>query len=114
MMVDDEIDAIDQAAEVVRLHVDHRDPVELLQRLGGHRLDVDVEQVDHAEVLRPRHALDRADDGRGLRAPQDVPQRQAAGHRVGIGVVVQQDEDPIGVAEIALVLLDPAPWSAIG
>ena len=32
--------------------------------------------------------------------------REAAGHRVGVGVVVQEDEDAVGVAEIALVLLD--------
>ena len=33
-------------------------------------------------------------------------QRQAAGHRVGIGIVVRQDQHAIGVAEVALVLLD--------
>ena len=33
MMIDHQVDAIDQPAEVVRLDVDHRDPVELLQRL---------------------------------------------------------------------------------
>ena len=41
-----------------------------------------------------------------LRAPQHVAQRQAAGHRVGVRVVVQHDQDAVGVAEIALVLLD--------
>ena len=35
MMIDDEIDAVDQAAEVVRLHVDHRDAVVLLERLAA-------------------------------------------------------------------------------
>ena len=32
MMIDDQIDAVDQPAEVVRLHVDHRDAVEFLER----------------------------------------------------------------------------------
>ena len=41
-----------------------------------------------------------------LRAAQDVAQRQAAGHGVGIGIVVQQDQHAVGVAEVALVLLD--------
>ena len=85
VMVDDEVDAVDEAAEVVRLHVDHRDAVVLLDRLRRDRLDVDVEQVDHPQVLRPRHALDRADDGRRLRAVQDVAQRQAAGQASGSG-----------------------------
>ena len=53
VMVDDQIDAIDQAAEVVRLHVDHRDAVEFLQRRRRDRLDVDVEQVHHPQVFRP-------------------------------------------------------------
>ena len=39
-------------------------------------------------------------------AAQHVAQRQAARHRVGIGIVVQQDQHPVGVAEVALVLLD--------
>ena len=42
-------------------------------------------------------------------AAQHVAQRQAAGHRVGIGIVVQEDEDAVGVAEEALILLDPEP-----
>ena len=46
------------------------------------------------------------DDGRLLGAAQHVAQRQAAGHRVGIGVVVQENQDAVGVAEEALVLLD--------
>ena len=70
---------------------------------------MDVEQVDHPQVLRPRHALHRADDRRRLGAAQDVAQRQAAGHRVGIGIVVQQDQHALGVAEVALILLDAGP-----
>ena len=41
-----------------------------------------------------------------LGAAQHVAQRQAAGHRVGIGIVVQQDQHAVGVGEVALVLLD--------
>jgi hypothetical protein len=51
----------------------------------------------------------RADDRRGLGAAQDVAQRQAAGHRVGVRVVVQQDQHAVGVAEVALVLLHAGP-----
>ena len=68
-------------------------------------LDVDVEHVGHPQVLRPRHALHRADDRRRLGAAQQVAQRQAAGQRVGIGIVVQQDQHAVGVGEVALVLL---------
>ena len=67
---------------------------------------MDVEQVHHPLVLRARDALQRADDRRLLGAAQHVAQRQAAGHRIGIGVVVQEDEDAVGVAEEALVLLN--------
>ena len=95
-----------EAAEVVRLDVDHRDAVVFLERLGGDRLDVDVEQVDHPLVFRAGHALNRADDGGRLGAAQDVAQRQAAGHRIGVRIVVEHDQDPIRVAQIALVLLD--------
>ena len=34
---------------------------------------------------------------------------EAARHRVGVGIVVQQDEHPIRVLEVALVLLDARP-----
>ena len=46
------------------------------------------------------------DDRRLLVPPQHVAQRQAAGQRVGIGIVVQEDEDAVGVAEEPLVLLN--------
>jgi hypothetical protein len=92
MMIDDQIDPVDEAAEIVRLHVHHRNPVELLQRGLRDLLDGDVEQVRHPEVFRPRHPLDRADDGGRLGAAQHVSQRQAAGHRVRIGIVVEQEE----------------------
>ncbi len=106
MVIDDEIHAIDQSAEVVRLHVDHRDAVVFLQAVDRDRLDVDVEQIDHPQVFRSGHTLNRADDRCRLGPAQNVAQREAAGHRIGIRVVVQQDQDAIGVAEIALILLD--------
>ena len=106
VMVDDQTDAVDRAAEVVRLHVHHRDPIERLDLLQRDDLDVDVEQVHHPLVLRPRHALQRRDDGRLPVAVQHRAERQAAGHRVGIRIVVQEDEHPVGVAEESLILLD--------
>ena len=45
MMIDHEVDAMERAAEIVRLHVDHRDPVEAGELLGRDDLDLDVEQV---------------------------------------------------------------------
>ena len=109
MMIDDQIGAIEHAAEIVRLHVDRGDAIEPGERGRRDLLDVDVEHVRHAQVLRPGHALHRADDRRRLGAAQQVAQRQAAGQRVGIGVVVEEDQDAIGVGEVALVLLDPGP-----
>ena len=66
---------------------------------------VDVEQVHHPLVLGARDAVKRRDDGRLLVAAQHVAQGQAAGERVRIGIVVQQDEDAVGVAQEPLVLL---------
>ena len=45
-------------------------------------------------------------DRRLLGAAQHVAQRQAAGHRVGVRIVVQEDEDAVGVAEEPLILLN--------
>ncbi len=107
MVIDHQVGAVEHPAEVVRLHVHGGDALELLERRRRDLLDVDVEHVGHPQVLRPGHALDRADDGRGLGAPQQVAQRQAAGERVGVGIVVQQDQHPVGVGEVALILLHP-------
>ena len=109
MVVDDEVDAVDEAAEVVRLHVDHADAVELPDGLGRHDVDVNVEQVQHPEVFRTRHALERTDDGRRLRPAQDVAQREPAGHGIGVRIVVQHDQQTIGVAEVPLILLHAGP-----
>jgi hypothetical protein len=106
VMVDHQVRAVEHSAEVMGLHVHGRNPIETLERRGGDLLDLDVEHVRHAEVFRPRHALDGADDRRRLRAPQKVPQREAACQCVGIGIVVQQNQDAIRVREIALILLD--------
>ena len=57
MVVDDQIDARQQPAEVVRLHVDGGDAIEARELVGRDRLDLDVEQVGHPQVLRPRDAL---------------------------------------------------------
>ena len=109
VMVDDQVGSADQAAEVVRLHVDGGDPVVVGQRLRRHRFDGDVEQVGHPQVLGPGHALERADDRRRLRPVQQVAQREAAAHRIRIGVVVEQDQHPVRVGEVPLVLLNPRP-----
>ena len=69
-------------------------------------LDVDVEQVHHPLIFRTRDALERAYHGRLPVAAQHVAQRQSAGEGIGIGVVVQKDEDAVGVAEESLVLLN--------
>ena len=66
---------------------------------------MDVEHVRHAQVLRPGDALHRADDRGRLGAAEQVAQGEAARQRVGVRIVVEQDQDAIGVGEVALVLL---------
>ena len=61
MMIDHQVHAVECVAEVVRLHVDHRDTVEARELIGRDVLDVDVEQVLHADVFRTRGALLRGD-----------------------------------------------------
>ena len=104
-MVDHQVDAVDDAREVVRLDVDHRDALELGDLRRRDDLDVDVEQVHHPLVLRPRDAVQRADDGRLSGAVEQRAQREPAGQRVRVGIVVKQDQDAVGVAEEPLVLL---------
>ena len=104
MMIDHEIDPV-EARKIVGLHVDHADAIEFFDGVLGDRLDVNIEQVRHAHVFGAGHALERRNDGRGSRAVQHGSQRQATGHRVGVGLVVQQNEDAIGIGEVALILL---------
>ena len=105
MVIDDQIDPIEHAAEVVRLHVDGRDALELVERRRRDLLDVDVEHVGHPQVLGPRDPLHGADDRRRLGAAQQVAQRQAARQRVGIRIVVQQNQHAVGIGEVPLILL---------
>ena len=92
-------------AEVLGLHVDERNLVEGVKLLGRDHLVDQVERLDHPQVLGARHPGQAADDGRLPRAPQQRAQRQARGQRVRVGVVVRQDQHPVGVAEVVLVLL---------
>ena len=105
MVIDDEVRAIEQAAEVMRLHVDSGDPLEAAERGWRDLFHLDVEHVRHPQVFRPRHALHRADNRRRLRPAQKVSQRESARQRVGIGIVVQKDQHAVCVREVALVLL---------
>ena len=105
MVIDHQVDVRQQAGEVMRLHVHERDLVELLELLRRQRLDLEVEQLHHAQVFGPGHRLEAADH-RGLpRAAQDRTQGEAAGHRVRIRVVVRQDQHAIRVVHVALILL---------
>lgn len=78
VVVDDQVHAGQQTAEVVRLDVDRGDAVEARELVGRQRLDLNVEQVGHPDVLGPGHALQGADDGRGPRSAQDVANARPA------------------------------------
>ena len=55
-----------------------------------------------------RHALHGADDRRRPR-PAHVPECQARGQCIRVRLVVKQDEHPVGVRKVTLVLLHPGP-----
>ena len=65
VVIDDQIDVRQQAREIVRLHVDQRDAIEALDLLRRQHLDLQIEELQHPQVLRARHAIHAADD-RGL------------------------------------------------
>ena len=64
MMIDNDIGAAQAAVEVGRLHVDHSYPVKRRQFLGVGRRDLDLQQMHHGLVLRPRDRSE-AEDRRG-------------------------------------------------
>jgi hypothetical protein len=109
VVIDDEIHAVDHLSEVVGLHVHHRNALVIDDLRRGNRLDVQVEKVDHAHVLGAGDAFQRRDDAGLARAPQHVAQRQAARKRVGIRLIVQEDEHAVGITEEPLVLLHSQP-----
>ena len=105
-MIDDQIDPVDDPAKRVGLNVNHGDPIEADNLLGRQDIHLNVEQVHHSLILGPRDALQRRQRGGLLRSTKDVPQRETAGHGVGIGIVMEDDDDPIGVGEEPLILLN--------
>ncbi len=70
---------------------------------------MDVEEIDHAHVFGARDAFERGDHGGRARTVQHRPKCEAAGHRIGVWFVVEQDQNAIGVSQVALVLLDARP-----
>ena len=72
------------AAEQCGWDVDHRDAVEIVHVRRGHDLDLDVEEVHHPLVFRPRDS-NAAMMSRLPVAAQHVTKRQPAGKRVGVG-----------------------------
>ena len=107
VMIDDQVDAVDQRR---RSSAAARRPSRCgrsLRRCSGVIISTWMSSRFTIRWFSGRVTpCERADDRRLLGAAQHVAQRQAAGHRVGIGVVVQEDQDAVGVAEEALVLLD--------
>jgi hypothetical protein len=53
----------------------------------------------------PRDPFERRNHGRGPRSVQHRAQRESARHGVGIGLVVEQNQDAVRVGEVALILL---------
>jgi hypothetical protein len=109
MMIDHQVDLRQQPREVVWLHVDERDPIEAFHLRCRQYLDLQVQQLQHAQVLGAGHAVHAPDDGGLSGAAQDVAQRKPAGDGIRIRIVVQQDEDAIRIRHIALILLHALP-----
>ncbi len=106
MVIDDEVGLWQQAGEVVRLDVDQGDAIEPLHLFGREHFDLQVEQLEHPEVFRTADAVETADDGGLSGAAEDVAKREAARDGVRVRVVVEQDQDAVGVREVALILLN--------
>ena len=104
-MVDDEIDVRQQARKIMRLDVHQRDLVEVLEVFGFQRLNLEIEQLHHAEIFGSRHRLETSDHRRLPRAFQHGAQGKAAGHGIRIRIVVRQDQHPVRIVQIAQILL---------
>jgi len=89
-----------------RLHVDEGEAVELVERLGLHRADLDAQRLDHRPVLGPIHRAER-DEGRGWSLPAEKhPQCVTAADAVRIRVGLQQNSDPLARLEECAELHD--------
>jgi hypothetical protein len=70
VVVDHQVDVLqpqrDRLAEHVRLHVDQRDAVELVELIGFDRAHLEAERLDHRDVLGPLRLAER-DERRGRR-----------------------------------------------
>ena len=51
MVIDDKIDAVEESAKIMGLHIHHGDSVECVKLFGGDDFDLNVEQMQHALVF---------------------------------------------------------------
>ena len=109
MMVDDDRDLRERFLAERGLDVHHRQRVVGAELLRGDLVDLDLERFHHREVLRPRHPAERQERGRRPRPAEEGSEREARGHRVRIGIVLQQDADPVLPGEEVSHLLDANP-----
>ena len=61
--------------------------------------DLDVEQPHHGDVFGPRHLAKRADGGGLPVAPKEAAQRHGAGDGVGVRVVLDKNQQVVGLAQ---------------
>ena len=105
-MIDDDRDLRQRLLAEGRLHVHHRQRVVRAEPLRGDLVDLDLQRFHHREVLRPRHAAERQERGRGPGAAEQGSEREARGHRVRIRVVLEQDAHAVLAREELAHLLD--------
>jgi len=93
--------------EVRRLHVDEGQAgavsVQLVMR---DLVDLDIEQADHRNILRPCDAAECDNRRRRPVASQQLAQRQSAADGIRIGIVLQQDMDLLSLAKERANALD--------
>ncbi len=109
MVVHHQVDVVQQAAEVVRLHVYRDYPVIPAERFGRERLHFDIEQLGHPQVLGAGDTMERAENRGGFLPVEQGAHGKPARQGVRVGIVVQEDEDAAGIVEVALVLLHKRP-----
>src|SRR4026209_1492507 len=106
-MVDDQIDSSQRCAEIRWLDVDQSQPgAVLVEIVVGNPIDLNIQQANHGEVLRPRDAAKSNDRGRGPISSEQFAQRQCAADGVRGRGVLQQDVNLFAVFEKRANALD--------
>ena len=101
-----EHDLLRPIREMRRLQIDDGDTAEILDCLLRHLFNLDFEQLHHRDVFRTCNTAERPERSALFVAPEDLAEREPARNRVGIGIILEQDQDVFRVFKVSLDLFN--------